>query len=96
MTQGIKKPPPPPGIDRMLDIFRRVVSDNYWRPIAEGAPGGLPDDSYAIFRGLARVFAALSEKSNTSTQALYALPSAIQTGAPASAGLPGGIGDGIT
>ena len=95
MTNGVNKPLPPPGINQMLDIFKRVVSDDYWRPIAEGGPGGEPDDSYSIFRGMARVFSTLSEKFNTSTQALYALPGALQTGPPASSGLPAGVGDGI-
>jgi len=95
MTNGVKKPLPPPGINQMLDIFKRVVSDDYWRPIAEGGPGGEPDDSYSIFRGMARVFSTLSAKFNTSTQALYALPGALQTGPPASSGLPAGVGDGV-
>ena len=85
----------PPSIQRLLEVFQRVVDSSYFRPIAEGGPGGTPDDSFAIFRALARVFEVTGVKGNRSLQARYFLPNSLETSPPASSGTPAGIAEGL-
>lgn len=67
----------PPDMAALLEVFRRSVPREYHDPIAA-------DDSYALFRGLAYVFAVLAGKAAVSTQARFYLPWSRQDAPPAS------------
>ncbi len=84
----------PPGLVRLLEVFQRTVPDDYFRPIAQGGPDGKPDDSFAIFRAIARILEAAAQGGNRSLQARYFLPNSLQSAPPASSGRPAGIAAG--
>jgi len=82
------KPPapvPPPSYIELLGVFQRTVPSSFWRPIAQGDDGE-PTPAYALFRAIARIFERYAQTSNTSVQARFYLPSALQTAPPASSG----------
>jgi len=85
----------PPDLVRLLEVFQRTVPQNYFLPIAQGGPNGTPDDSFAIFRALARIFEAAVQAGNRSLQARYFLPYSLQSAPPASSGRPAGIAEGL-
>jgi len=95
MAKVLRPPPPAPDKARLLEVFRRTVPREYYVPIAEGEPGGLPHPSFALFRGISRVFEAAAQKGTRSAQARFYLPSAVQRDAPATSGRPAGIASGL-
>ncbi len=84
-----QKPPlPPPTFAALLEVFRRSVPISYFRPLAEGGEDGGPTPAFALYRALARLFEQLARQANTTQQARFYLPSALQTAEPASRGIP--------
>lgn len=94
MANGKGKLPPAPDSATLLEVFRRAVPSEYRDPIAEGGPGGTPDPSYAIFRGLASILETVAEKGQRTTAARFYLPSSIERDDPASSGRPAGVSAG--
>lgn len=95
MAKVLRPPPPPPDQARLLEVFRRTTPTEYYRPIAEGEPGGQPHPSFALFRGIARVFEAAAQKGTRSVQARFYLPSAVQRDEPSTSGRPAGVASGL-
>lgn len=88
MASKPKPPQLPPDKERLLEVWRRSVPDEFARPLLTGGADGGPHESFAVFRALAAMWAALARSGNRSAQARYHLPSAIQTDLPASSGRP--------
>ena len=76
----VKPPSRPPDLASLLDLWTRVVPDDFWRHI-QGTP------SEAVFRGLASEMATLAAQSDRGTQGRFILPSTIQRAPPASLGV---------
>lgn len=73
----LSEPPEPPSTEDLLEVFRRVVPEDY-ASIVEN------DKSWALIRGLAASWARVADGIAKSVQARYHLPSAYQTHPPAS------------
>jgi len=93
VANGKGKLPPAPTFEDLLEVFRRAVPPEYYRPIEEGE-NGEPHPSFAIFRGLASIFETVAEKGSRTTAARFYLPSAIERDDPSSSGRPAGIATG--
>lgn len=79
MTRDRELPPipKPPTQDDLLDVFSRVVPAEYYEGIT-GHP------SFALYRGVAAMWAVLARKLSRGIQARYYLPHALQQDPPAS------------
>ena len=88
MAEKPKPPQLPPDKERLLEVWRRSVPDEFSRPLLTGGEGGGPHESYALFRALAAQWAALVKQGNRSVQARFHLTSTVQTDVPASSARP--------
>jgi hypothetical protein len=72
----IKPKPHAPTLAELMDLWTRVVPDDFWRAM-QGDP------SEAVFRGLAAEMATLGSQADRGVQARFILPSALQRFEPA-------------
>jgi len=87
MSDPLPPPVGPPTYLGLLEVFRRTVPVSFFEPLLTGEDGK-PTPAFALFRAIAQIFAQVGRAGNTSIQARYYLPSALQTAPPATSGFP--------